>query len=86
MKADDGLYNDVCEVVISVLNVDDNAPVFLPFNKNISIEEEKLYDECLTTVRAFALIFHKCNFIWSISHGVNIFTGESMGSGHRRPE
>ncbi|XP_066595703.1 DE-cadherin isoform X2 [Prorops nasuta] len=53
VKAFDGVYNDTAEVIIFIENVNDNPPVFEDFNRNPTIDEEKLYDECITTVSAY---------------------------------
>ncbi|XP_054009965.1 DE-cadherin isoform X1 [Hylaeus anthracinus] len=53
VKAFDGLYNDTAQVKIFIENVNDNPPVFEDFNKNPTIEEEKLVEGCITTVVAY---------------------------------
>ena len=50
VRADDGIYNDDCEVHITVQNVNDNAPVFDSFPRNLTIIEEEMKDDCLTVV------------------------------------
>lgn len=42
VRAFDGLFNDTAQVEIFVENVNDNPPIFEDFNKNPTIEEEKL--------------------------------------------
>lgn len=42
VRAFDGLFNDTAQVEIFVENVNDNPPIFENFNKNPTIEEEKL--------------------------------------------
>lgn len=44
VRAFDGLYNDTAQVKIFIENVNDNPPVFEDFNKNPTIEEEKLVE------------------------------------------
>lgn len=50
MKAFDGVYEDSCEVQIKISNVNDNPPVFHPYDKNITITEEELVQGCITKV------------------------------------
>jgi hypothetical protein len=52
VRADDGNLHDVAKVVIKIENVNDNPPVFLPYNKNISIQEEEIVPGCIVTVSA----------------------------------
>ena len=47
----DGLFEDQCDVEIRILNVNDNPPVFLDFQKEITIREEELVPGCLITVK-----------------------------------
>ena len=44
VKAFDGLFNDTAQVEIFIENVNDNPPVFEDFDKNPTIDEEKLVD------------------------------------------
>ncbi|XP_070519670.1 DE-cadherin isoform X2 [Cardiocondyla obscurior] len=53
VRAYDGVFNDTAQVEIFVENVNDNPPVFEDFNKNPTIEEEKLVEGCITTVVAY---------------------------------
>ncbi|XP_043265483.1 DE-cadherin isoform X1 [Colletes gigas] len=53
VRAFDGLYNDTAQVKIFIENVNDNPPVFEDFDKNPTIEEEKLVEGCITTVVAY---------------------------------
>ncbi|EGI65090.1 DE-cadherin [Acromyrmex echinatior] len=53
VKAFDGLFNDTAQVEIFIENVNDNPPVFEDFDKNPTIDEEKLVDGCITTVVAY---------------------------------
>ncbi|EZA51390.1 DE-cadherin [Ooceraea biroi] len=53
VRAFDGVFNDTAQVEIFIENVNDNPPVFEDFNKNPTIEEEKLVDGCITTVVAY---------------------------------
>ena len=50
VKADDGNEQDVAKVEIKIENVNDNPPVFLPYNNNITIEEEEIVSGCIVTV------------------------------------
>lgn len=50
MKADDGNAQDTAKVEIKIENVNDNPPVFLPYNKNITIQEEEIVPGCISTV------------------------------------
>ncbi|XP_012146913.1 DE-cadherin isoform X2 [Megachile rotundata] len=53
VRAFDGVYNDTAQVKIFIENVNDNPPVFEDFEKNPTIEEEKLVEGCITTVVAY---------------------------------
>ncbi|XP_050595073.1 DE-cadherin isoform X1 [Bombus affinis] len=53
VRAFDGVYNDTAQVKIFIENVNDNPPVFEDFDKNPTIEEEKLVEGCITTVIAY---------------------------------
>ncbi|XP_065212799.1 DE-cadherin isoform X2 [Planococcus citri] len=53
VEAFDGLYRDESEVEIRILNVNDNPPAFLEFQRETTIQEETLVPGCLLTVRAF---------------------------------
>jgi hypothetical protein len=50
VRADDGNVYDVAKVEIKIENVNDNPPVFLPYNKNITIQEEEIVPGCIVTV------------------------------------
>jgi hypothetical protein len=50
VKADDGNVHDMAKVEIKIENVNDNPPVFLPYNKNITIQEEEIVPGCIVTV------------------------------------
>lgn len=56
VRASDGVFNDTAQVEIFIENVNDNPPVFEDFNKNPTIEEEKLVDGKL---RSFFKVFSK---------------------------
>ncbi|XP_078053729.1 DE-cadherin isoform X2 [Augochlora pura] len=53
VRAFDGLYNDTAQVKIFIENVNDNRPEFVDFERNPTIEEEKLVEGCITTVVAY---------------------------------
>lgn len=53
VRADDGNVYDVAKVVIKIENVNDNPPVFLPYNKNITIQEEEIVPGCIVTLQAY---------------------------------
>jgi hypothetical protein len=50
VKADDGNEQDMAKVEIKIENVNDNPPVFLPYNNNITIQEEDMVPGCIVTV------------------------------------
>jgi hypothetical protein len=50
VRADDGNEQDTAKVEIKIENVNDNPPVFLPYNKNITIQEEEIVPGCIVTV------------------------------------
>lgn len=58
VRADDGYAHDTAKVEIKIENVNDNPPVFLPYNKNITILEEKVYPGCISTVSDFITYIH----------------------------
>lgn len=54
VKASDGQFEDEAEVIINILNVNDELPIFEPLNvTRINILEEQLYPDCLVTVKAY---------------------------------
>ena len=53
VKADDGNVYDLAKVEIKIENVNDNPPVFLPYNKNITIQEEEVVPGCIVTVSVY---------------------------------
>ncbi|XP_021942527.1 DE-cadherin isoform X2 [Zootermopsis nevadensis] len=53
VKADDGIVHDMAKVEIKIENVNDNPPVFLPYNKNITIQEEEIVPGCIVTLQAY---------------------------------
>jgi len=53
VRADDGYAYDTAKVEIKIENVNDNPPVFLPYNKNITILEEEIVPGCISTLQAF---------------------------------
>jgi hypothetical protein len=50
VRADDGNAQDEATVEIKIENVNDNPPVFLPYNKNVTIQEEIIVPGCIVTV------------------------------------
>ena len=50
MRADDGNAQDTAKVEIKIENVNDNPPIFLPYNKNVTIPEEEIVPGCIVTV------------------------------------
>jgi hypothetical protein len=54
VKADDGNVYDLAKVAIKIENVNDNPPVFLPYNNNITIQEEEIVPGCIVTVSVLA--------------------------------
>lgn len=50
VRAFDGAYEDYCTVKIKISNVNDNPPVFRPYDGNITITEEELVQGCITRV------------------------------------
>ncbi|KAK0161393.1 hypothetical protein PV327_009868 [Microctonus hyperodae] len=53
VRAFDGVYDDKATVKIFIDDVNDNPPVFENFDRNPTIEEEKLIDGCITIVKAY---------------------------------
>ncbi|XP_044580517.1 DE-cadherin isoform X2 [Cotesia glomerata] len=53
VRAFDGLYADNATVKIFIENVNDNLPVFLPGDRNPTIDEETNMGNCVTTVTAY---------------------------------
>ncbi|KAK9497090.1 hypothetical protein O3M35_004467 [Rhynocoris fuscipes] len=53
VRAFDGVYEDFCRVEIKIENVNDNPPVFLPYQKNITILEEEITPGCLVRLEAY---------------------------------
>jgi len=44
VRAFDDVFNDTAQIEIFIKNVNDNPPIFEDFNKNLTIQEEKLVD------------------------------------------
>lgn len=57
VRAFDGAYEDYCTVEIKISNVNDNPPVFQPYEGNITITEEELVPGCITTVSVYKILF-----------------------------
>jgi len=57
VRAFDGAYEDYCTVEIKISNVNDNPPVFRPYDGNITITEEELVPGCITTVSVYKILF-----------------------------
>ncbi|XP_054263289.1 DE-cadherin-like [Macrosteles quadrilineatus] len=53
VRAFDGVYEDQAYVDIKIENVNDNPPKFLPYVNNITIEEEKMKEGCIMTLKAY---------------------------------
>ncbi|XP_075221903.1 DE-cadherin-like [Lycorma delicatula] len=53
VRAFDGAYEDFCRVEIKIENVNDNPPVFLNYQNNFTIEEEKLIPGCIVQLEAY---------------------------------
>ncbi|XP_069678927.1 DE-cadherin [Periplaneta americana] len=53
VKADDGIYNDSAKVEIKIENLNDNPPVFYPYNNNITIVEEEIVPGCIVKLQAY---------------------------------
>lgn len=53
VRAFDGAYEDYCKVEIKISNVNDNPPVFHPYDRNITITEEELVQGCITRLEAY---------------------------------
>ncbi|KAB0801471.1 hypothetical protein PPYR_05825 [Photinus pyralis] len=53
VQASDGIYMDSAKVIINIGNVNDELPVFEEYNKNITIEEEKIIEGCILNLRAY---------------------------------
>ena len=50
----DGAYNATAYVFISIDNINDELPIFEPYNKNITnIEEESIPNKCIITLTAY---------------------------------
>ncbi|XP_076759576.1 DE-cadherin [Xylocopa sonorina] len=70
VRAFDGVYNDTAQVKIFIENINDNPPVFKEFNKNPTIEEEKLVEGCITTVVAYDPDIKDRNADQHIAYGI----------------
>ncbi|KAK4871852.1 hypothetical protein RN001_015976 [Aquatica leii] len=53
VEASDGVYTDTAKVIIHIGNVNDMIPVFDYYDKNITIQEEKLIEGCILNLRAY---------------------------------
>lgn len=50
VRASDGIFEDYAKVIISILNINDNPPVFMA-NYSKTIQEETVYNGCIVRVR-----------------------------------
>lgn len=57
VRAFDGAYEDYCTVEIKISNVNDNPPIFRPYDGNFTITEEELVQGCITRVNKFSILF-----------------------------
>lgn len=53
VRAFDGLFEDFAIVYISILNENDERPVFKPYLKDIEIKEETIVSGCIVVVEAY---------------------------------
>ncbi|XP_025422894.1 DE-cadherin isoform X3 [Sipha flava] len=53
IRAFDGAFEDSCTVKIKISNVNDNPPVFYPYDGNITITEETLIEGCIAMLQAY---------------------------------
>ncbi|RZF45194.1 hypothetical protein LSTR_LSTR009965 [Laodelphax striatellus] len=53
VRAFDGVYEDHCKVEIKISNVNDNPPVFLSYQNNVTIREEELISGCIVKLEAY---------------------------------
>ncbi|CAG9855473.1 unnamed protein product [Phyllotreta striolata] len=53
VRAFDGAFEDFADVYISILNENDERPVFKPYLKDVDIEEESARAECVLIVEAY---------------------------------
>uniref|UniRef100_A0A8D8QW96 DE-cadherin n=2 Tax=Cacopsylla melanoneura TaxID=428564 RepID=A0A8D8QW96_9HEMI len=53
VRAFDGASEDFCTVLINVLNVNDNRPVFEDQDREITIQEESIPPGCIATFKAY---------------------------------
>lgn len=53
VKAFDGKFEDTARVIISILNENDERPVFENYTKEVRFEEEKLIEGCIKTMTAY---------------------------------
>lgn len=53
VQADDGVYSDRATVIINIGNVNDELPVFEPYERDITIVEEEIVQGCILNLRAY---------------------------------
>lgn len=53
VRAFDGIFEDTARVIITILNENDEQPIFYDYQKRIEFEEEKLIEGCIITVTAY---------------------------------
>ncbi|KAJ8923494.1 hypothetical protein NQ315_010072 [Exocentrus adspersus] len=53
VRAFDGKYEDFCRVVISILNENDERPIFENHTKEVTFQEETLVEGCIITMTAY---------------------------------
>lgn len=53
VRAYDGIYDDYTTVKIAIENINDNPPVFMQEKYTTTIEENKVYDDCILNIEAY---------------------------------
>lgn len=53
VRAFDGIFDDTARVIITILNENDEIPIFYDYQKRIEFEEEKLIEGCIITLTAY---------------------------------
>jgi hypothetical protein len=86
IRAFDGAFEDSCTVKIKISNVNDNPPVFYPYDGNITITEETLIEGCIAMVGGFKLLklFIYFNIYFLNNYNICLFVATSIRSRYSR--
>lgn len=72
VRASDGIFEDFAKVIITILNINDNPPVF-EANYSMTIQEETEYNGCIVQVRVKISTSIRISIIFTSTEIVFVF-------------